>query len=357
MKKLKTFLTQMNWISAFTKLFPARKKLEVISKALNNADIENFRFWFQVGAFAILVYGGWLAINIADDLPTFSCVYDEKRGGQCYLIGLQHQMATPWSAYLSGRGIGILVAFLTFFAWFILFNKAWCGYICPVGTIQDWINKLRVKLGIRYSEYSAPTFKGLNNIKYVLLALLILMPMSMGNSFFGLPKLSHEYAVPFCMICPGRTILPLFQGDFSQLAIDFSSQPKMILSALGMIVTGLFLIGAFFKKRFFCFFCPMSAFHYIMKKAGLLRLTKDGSKCTRCGNCYRACDVGIREIADDIVSKDIVKDDCMMCFKCVAVCPEEKCLKVSFLGVPLYEATEEGFYKRMEGKTDNDGQD
>ncbi len=67
---------------------------------------------------------------------------------------------------------------------------------------------------------------------------LILIPMGIGNSFAGLPMLNHDFGVPFCMICPGRTILPLFTGDISQLAIDFSSKTKMVLTALGMVVTG-----------------------------------------------------------------------------------------------------------------------
>jgi len=150
------------------------------------------------------------------------------------------------------------------------------------------------------------------------------------------------------MIFPGRTLLPLFNGDISQLAIDFSSKTKMILSSLGMIITGLFLSGAFVKKRFFCLFCPMSAFHYIFSRASLLRLTKEGDKCTRCGNCYRACDVGIRAIADDLTNKNIVKDDCMMCLKCVEVCPENGCLTASFLGMPVFQSTQDGFFKRQE---------
>jgi ferredoxin-type protein NapH len=168
----------------------------------------------------------------------------------------------------------------------------------------------------------------------------------MSNSLFGLPRLSHDFATPYCMVCPGRTVLPLFSGDAGQLAVDFSSTTKMTLTALGMAVTGLFFAGAFVKRRFFCLFCPMSALQYLLSKAGLLRLTKDGTKCTRCGNCYRVCDVGIRQIAEDVHSKNIVQDDCMMCFKCVAACPEEDCLKVSFLGAALYAASEEGYFKR-----------
>ncbi len=315
---------------------------------INNGNLSRFRSYVQFVAFGLLVYGGYLAINIGDQLPTFACVFEEKRGGSCYLMGFQHQMATPFAKLFTGRGIGILVGLFTFFGFFILFNKAWCGYVCPLGTIHDWITGLRRWFGIRYSNYSEPLFKGLSKIKYILLALLILIPMAMGNSIFGLPKLNHDFAVPFCMICPGRTLIPLFNGDISQLAIDFSSKTKMILSSLGMIITGLFISGAFVKKRFFCLFCPMSAFHYIFSRASLLRLSKEGGKCTRCGNCYRACDVGIRAIADDLSSKNIVKDDCMMCLKCVEVCPENGCLRVSFMGAPIFQSTQEGFFKRQE---------
>ena len=314
---------------------------------MNMADIARFRFWLQIFFFVLLTYGGYLAINVGDQLPTFSCLFEDGRGGSCYLMGFQHQMATPWSRMTTGRGIGILVGLFTFVGFFIVFNKAWCGYVCPVGTIQDWLTMVRQKIGIRDSEYSETIFNRLKKIKYILLLLLILIPMAMGNSFFGLGKLSHDFGVPFCMVCPGRTVMPVFVGDFSQLAIDFSSKTKMVFTALGMLVTGMFFVGSFLKKRFFCLFCPMSAFHYIFHKAGFLRLTKVGSKCTKCGNCYRACDMGIRAIAEDLESNNIVKDDCMMCLKCVAVCPEEGCLKASWLGMPVYEATEEGFYLRM----------
>ncbi len=323
-----------------------------LGRTLSCGSVSRFRFWFQIAAFVLLIYGGFLAINIGDQLPTFACVYDELRGGSCYLLGFQHQMTMPFSQYISGRGIGVLVGLFTFIGFFIVFNKAWCGFACPLGTLQDWISRLRSRMGIRYATYSERGFAGLSVIKYILLALLILIPMAIGNSFFGLPKLDHDWAVPYCMICPGRTILPLFAGDISQLALDFSSTTKVTLSGLGMAITGLFFTGAFVKKRFFCLFCPMSALHYIFHKAGFLRLTKVGGKCTRCGNCYRACDVGIAAIADDLTSTNIVKDDCMMCLKCVEACPEEGCLKVSFLGLPIYQSTEKGFFLRMARKHD-----
>jgi len=313
-----------------------------IKKWVNNIDLRRFRFWFQLGSFILLVYGGRLAIDLGNSLPTFSCGYNRENGGVCYLLPLQHQLAQPWSRLFSGMGIAVLTGLATFVLWFIVINKAWCGYVCPLGTIQDWITSLRKKMGIRYSTYSDDQFQKLKVIKYILLLLLIFIPLGIGGQF-----LSHDLGTPFCKICPGRMIVPMFNGDFSQWVIDFASTEKMILTALGMFITGLFFIGSFIKKRFFCFFCPMSALHYIFAKLSPLKLIKDGDKCTRCGDCYRVCDMEIRPIADDVVSIDILKDDCIMCLKCVAACPEEGCLKVNVFGKTIFEATEAGFKKRM----------
>lgn len=317
---------------------------------INNSDINRFRFYLQLAAFVLFVYGGYFYINISEKLPTFACPYNNGSAGTCYLMPLQHQIHMPWGRFIGSRGLHFLTGFLTFVGLFLLFNKAWCGYICPLGTIQDWLTKIRKYLHIRFSIYDETTFKNLNKIKYILLFLLIIITLGASNSLMGLPKFSHDIFPPFCKICPGRVVLPLFTGDITQLYIDFSTKTAMVMTALGLMFTGVFLVGSFFKKRFFCLFCPMSALHYIFSKAAILRLNKDGSKCTRCGNCYMVCDVRIKEIADDITSKNIVQDDCMMCFKCVAACPEEGCLNVNLLGASVYQSTEEGFFKRMKRK-------
>jgi polyferredoxin len=321
--------------------------LRGIRDFVNRSDINRFRFWVQAGAFVLLVYGGYMALSLGNSLPAFSCAFGSARGGVCYLLPLQHQVHMKWSSIISWRGFFVLTSFLTFLAWLIFLNKAWCGYICPLGTIQDWISKLRKKFRIRYSNYYEGTFQKLKTIKYILLILLILIPLGMSNSLLGLPTFSADMGTPFCKICPGRMIVPIFTGDFSQLTIDFSSKTAMVMTSLGMMVTGIFLAGSFVKRRFFCLFCPMSALQYLFSKAAFLKLKKTGSKCTRCGDCYRVCDVGIKGIADDVESRNIVKDDCMMCFKCVAACPEHKCLEVSFLGLPIFTSTEEGFFRRQ----------
>jgi len=317
-----------------------------LKKYINNSNISRFRLVFQIIAFLFLIYGGYLSINIGTSIPTFACPYNQECPGTCYLISVQHQLHNTWASLFSFRGIAFLTGFLSFILLFLVLNKAWCGYVCPLGTIQDWITKLRSLFGVRFSRYDELSFKRLKIIKFILLFLLIIIPLGMSNSFFGLPLLSHDLSAPFCQICPGRVISPLFVGDISQLFIDFTNTTTMIMSTLGIIVLALFFIGSFFKKRFFCFFCPMSALHSLFSPISLLRLNKKGENCTKCGNCYRVCDVGIKAIAEDIEHKYMVKDDCMMCLKCIEACPENDCLEATIIKSPLFTSTEEGFFKR-----------
>ncbi|MHB1401282.1 MAG: 4Fe-4S binding protein [Thiobacillus sp.] len=315
-----------------------------LKNAVDRVDLNRFRFWLQLAMFALLVYGGYLAVNLGTHLPMFSCGFNEEgRAGVCYLLPLQHQLSRPWPQLFGFAGISVLTGFGIFFLWFIVLNKGWCGYVCPLGTIQDWITALRRRLGARYSRYTQGQFRQLSRIKYLLLALMVLIPLGIGGGWF-----SRDMGTPFCLICPGRMILPMFTGDFSQFTIDFSSKTALVMTALGMGVTGLFLAGAFVKKRFFCFFCPMSALHYLISKPALLKLKKDGDKCTRCGDCYTVCDMEIKEIADDIKTRDIMMDDCILCLKCVAACPEPGALKANFASVTFFESTEAGFIKRSQ---------
>jgi polyferredoxin len=313
-----------------------------IKNLVNGVNLARFRFWVQLASFVLFVYGGYFALQLGSKLPIFACPYNGESAGACYLIPLQHQLAMPAQILLGGAAIGVLSGLLTFLFWFIFLNKAWCGYVCPFGTLQDWLTSLRKFLGIRYSTYTHEQFEKLSKIKYIFLAIVLLVPL-----FMGVGALGSEWSAAFCKMCPARVISPTLSGDFSQWTIDFSSKTAMALTAIGIFFAGLFLAGSFVKKRFFCFFCPMSALHYIFSKFSFVQLRKEGSKCTRCGDCYNVCDMQIKDIADDVVSRNILRDDCIMCLKCVAACPEEGALHFDIFNISAFSSTKEGFAKRM----------
>ncbi|MDY0403210.1 4Fe-4S binding protein [Sulfurovum sp.] len=316
--------------------------MQKIKKMINNMNLQKVRFIIQLFSFILFVYGGYFAIDLGSKLPIFACPYNGEAAGACYLIPLQHQLSMPAQILLGGAGIAVITGLLGFLFWFIFLNKAWCGYVCPFGTLQDWLTYLRKSMGIRYSTYSQSQFEKLSKVKYIFLAIVILFPLLMGVGLLG-----GEWSAAFCQMCPARIISPTLNGDFSQWTIDFSTKTAMVLTTLGILFSGLFFVGSFVKKRFFCFFCPMSALHYIFSKFSIVQLRKEGSKCTRCGDCYAVCDMQIKDIADNVTDVNILRDDCILCLKCVAACPEEDALHFDILNFRAFSSTKEGFEKRM----------
>lgn len=313
-----------------------------IRKSINNLNLHRFRFIVQLLTFILFVYGGYFAINLGSRLPIFACPYNEQAAGACYLVPLQHQLGMPTQVLLGSAGIAVITGILVFLFWFIFLNKAWCGYACPFGTLQDWITKIRQFFGIRFSTYTQDIFEKLSKIKYIFLAIVILIPLLMGVGALG-----TDWSATFCKICPARIISPMFSGNFSEWRIDFSSITSIVLTSFGMIFAGLFFVGSFVKKRFFCLFCPMSALHFIFSKFSILQLRKNGSKCTKCGDCYAVCDMQIKDIADNVTDKNILRDDCILCLKCVAACPEDDALHFDIFNLKAFSSTKEGFEKRM----------
>ena len=102
----------------------------------------------QISAFIFLVYGGaitgpYLADKLSGSLPALSCAYDQKGSDLCVLIPFQHQMDHRLGEVISSGGnllMGILPTLITlgtFLIMFVVLNKAFCGWICPLGTFQE----------------------------------------------------------------------------------------------------------------------------------------------------------------------------------------------------------------------------
>ncbi len=310
--------------------------------------VDRIRLIVQFLLFLFFIYGGLIPLSIGRAIPTMTCIYAKYRGGFCFLYPFQRYLSLPFSMFKGGYGIMFLMYLGTFAAWTIVFNKSWCGWACPLGFIQDLLSRLREFLKIDVSRFQWITRYRFLSVKYILLVLLILLPMGIGNSLFGLPKFNSDIAVPFCQICPGKPLLPMFHGDFSTIGIDFSSITKLILSSLSMIIFALLLVGSFLKRRFLCSYCPMAALLSIFDKVGIVSLKKAGEKCTRCGNCFRACPMDILEIAEERDKVNMVTQDCMLCMRCIEVCPENDALRATVFGQTVFRSTAQGFLKRQE---------
>ena len=110
----------------------------------------------QIGAF-VFVHGGtltgyYLADKVSGALPALSCAYDMQGADLCTLIPFQHQMDHRLGEAIAGGGnlmMGLMPTLTLFLVLFVLNStRLFCGWICPLGTVQELLH-LGQKLGLQ----------------------------------------------------------------------------------------------------------------------------------------------------------------------------------------------------------------
>ena len=306
----------------------------------------------QLLAFLFLVYGSvfvgfYSADKLSGAFPVLSCAYDAKTADYCVLIPLQHQIghglgpAIAAGKFTLSLLLPILTTLGTFLLLFILLNKAFCGWLCPLGFFQEVLGMIGQKLRLNRTESLDPKLVDrIRPAKWLMLGLLvILLPLASGMGFVG-----HELGDPFCQICPSRILTSLFAGQLNQLYIDTSSTGYMILSIIADLLFGLILVLSLTMRQPFCRICPLLAMHALFKKAGLVKLVKNyTSRCDKCGLCAKACPMDIREIHTS-KEKDILFSDCTLCGRCVEFCPDKGVMALKYAVIPI-KVSDPGYFK------------
>ena len=220
----------------------------------------------------------------------------------------------------------------------ILFSKLFCAYLCPVGTVEDFLTRVRKALNIRTEGPKAGSVgdKALRIVKYVLL--FYVFYMTVGASELFCKKLDPYYAV----------------------ATGFKGE---IVLWMSITTVTLVIAGGLFVKRFWCrYICPLGAasntlkfwlpllglgllwwlmgvcgvklawwwllaavcllgylFEIFVRESHLqtLYVVKNDDVCTHCGLCNKACPYAI-----DVAGRrgKITSVDCTLCGECVNAC-------------------------------------
>ncbi len=314
----------------------------------------------QVLAFVFFVYGGavtgyYLSDKITAALPALSCAYDKQGSDYCVLIPFQHQMHHRLGEAIANGGnvlmalIPTLITLATFLILFVILNKAFCGWICPLGTFQEFLHMIGQKLGLQQKEsLDHNVVKKIRPVKWFILVLLVFtFPL-----LSGLGYANHDLGDTFCRICPSRILTTLAVGDTTQLHVDTATTTTMVLSVFADLMFGIMIALALTIRQPFCRICPLLALHAVFKKLGLLRLVKNAvPRCDKCGLCAKACPMDIKEIHTDMTSKDVTFDDCTLCGRCVEFCPDTDVLQLKYATIPIFSASPQYFKKRKKAQT------
>ncbi|MEW6070320.1 MAG: 4Fe-4S binding protein [Candidatus Thermoplasmatota archaeon] len=253
-------------------------------------------------------------------LPIGACHYLEKGVVHCYLYNLQAGLTIGWESMY----VFIIIPAIIFTLTAALFGRAWCGWVCPLGLGADLFTKLRKSFKLSYIQIPLAAKEFLDRIKYAGLFLIVLISLSIGIPLLGLTIFRSAYALPLCQVCPAKPLFILLQQGIGIL-------PYSPLPPLSILMLTVFIAGSLAIRRFWCRFCPIGALISLFSRISSLWLSKDVKKCTKCGVCKRCCPVGVTKVYDEKVDVNVAARECIMCFRCVELCPEDKCLEVNFL--------------------------
>jgi Pyruvate/2-oxoacid:ferredoxin oxidoreductase delta subunit len=183
------------------------------------------------------------------------------------------------------------ILLIALIAGLILTGKSFCGWICPLGSVQEWLGKVGRKLFPRiYDKLPHKLSYVLGFAKYLILIWVVYQTALTAKLFFE----------------PWGPYWNLFNIWTSEIAIS------------GYVVTGLTLFFSLFVERPFCrFACPLGAINGLTNSFSLLNIKREEKTCIHCDRCDKVCPMKI------VVSKQTTVDniECIRCLRCTEICP------------------------------------
>jgi polyferredoxin len=223
------------------------------------------------------------------------------------LMNLKVLLLTGRVPALHPAGLFLLIAFLAM-SW--IFRKSFCGWLCPVGTISEYLWRLGRRLFQRNFRLPRGADIALRSLKYILLGLFLYAVISMS--------------VP--------AILAFLQGPYGIVDDVKMLNFFRFLGLTGGIVMALLVAGSMLVQNFWCrYFCPYGALMGFAAMASPLRIRRDTDLCIDCGKCAKACPSALP--VDRLIT--IQSAECTGCLQCVADCPAAGAL---FLSAPRRRA-------------------
>jgi polyferredoxin len=217
------------------------------------------------------------------------------------LMNLKYWIATGRFPATHPAAMFLFVAFL---AIAFLFRKAFCSWLCPVGTLSEYLWRAGRQIFRRNFQLPRWLDIPLRGLKYLLL----------GFFLFAISTMSAESIGEF-MHSPYGAIADVRMLNFFRF-----------LGETAAIVLGVLVIASVLVQNFWCrYLCPYGALLGLTSFLSPLRIRRSEPACIDCAKCAKACPSNLP--VDRLIT--IKSAECTGCLECVAVCPAEGALQLS----------------------------
>jgi polyferredoxin len=185
-----------------------------------------------------------------------------------------------------------------------VFRKAFCSWLCPVGTVSEYLWKLGRATFRR--NFQSPRWLDivLRSLKYLLLSFFAYAVASMSAA-----AIAEFLRSPYALIVDVR-MLNFF---------------RYLGATTAFVVLGI-VLASIFVQNFWCrYLCPYGALLGLVSLLSPSRITRSAVNCIDCAKCAKACPSALP--VDKLVQ--IRSSECTGCLECVAVCPAKDTLTMS----------------------------
>lgn len=220
------------------------------------------------------------------------------------IAGLMNFKYWLTSGHLPAIHPAAMFLFVTFLAIAFFFRKAFCSWLCPVGTFSEYLWRAGREIFRRNFRLPRWLDLPLRSLKYLLLAFFVWAIANM--SAWDVAEFMHS---PYGEVADVR-MLNFFRylGETAAFVLFF-------------IVLASVLI-----QNFWCrYLCPYGALLGLASLLSPLRIRRSTATCIDCAKCAKACPSSLP--VDKLIT--IKSAECTGCLECVAVCPAEGALQMS----------------------------
>lgn len=199
-----------------------------------------------------------------------------------------YQLATVGSLVKKVHDASLVLMGIAFFL-VILVGPAFCGWVCPLGTVEELIGRI----GSRIFKKKYNTFIPASIDEYL--------------RYF-------RYGVLVWVIYVTASTMMLVFADYDPYYALFNFWTGEV-PLTAMVILAVTLIGSLFIERPFCkYACPYGALLGLFNKVRIFTIRRNADTCINCKACDRACPMNIQ-----VSTAGAVRDhQCITCMKCTS---------------------------------------
>ncbi len=214
------------------------------------------------------------------------------------LMGMLHWIYSGTLNTIHPAGTVILISFI---AVGLLMKKAFCSWMCPVGTLSESLWMLGQSIFKRTFTVWRWLDYPLRSLKYLLLFFFVYAIAAMS-----VQDLEIFINSPYNKV-----------ADIKMYLFFAEITPFALYTILGLMVASVFI------KNFWCrFLCPYGALLGLTGFLAPFRITRVKESCVDCELCTKVCpsNIKVHQISQ------VWSDECTSCMRCVEECPVKETL-------------------------------